>query len=132
MDEDRKGNRWRRGAVAVAVCAAWLGTVGALVLASAAAGPGGGGGVLRSRPCDLGALPVAAGCYAAAPVAGGYSPVAPSNISRTRSAWPQWRAVSSTMWVRIQPSERARSGRAAMSSQAAAATISRERAHSAR
>ncbi len=35
----------------------------------------------------------------------GYSPVRPSRCSRTRSAWPLWRAYSSIMWVTIQRRE---------------------------
>ena len=31
------------------------------------------------------------------PTPGGYSPVSPSTASRSRSAWPLWRAYSSTM-----------------------------------
>lgn len=41
---------------------------------------------------------------AVVPQVSNYSPVRPSIASRMRSAWPLWRAYSSTMWEQIQRS----------------------------
>ena len=61
-----------------------------------------------------------------------YSPVWPSVISRMKSAWPLWRAVSSIMWIRIQRSVRALGVRATASSESVSATMRRDSATSAR
>jgi len=66
-----------------------------------------------------------------------YCPVSPSMHSRSRSAWPQWRAYSSIMWTRTSRrligflgSRLTRSSDAARATKASAyATSSRQRAH---
>jgi hypothetical protein len=59
-----------------------------------------------------------------------YSPVSPSRRSRSRSRWPQWRAVSSIMCVSAHRRVKAMSSPRAMSSISAPAIARRERSHS--